>query len=335
MIYTNSGGGENSANNELIATIEQLPCFVDYVCTIEPISAGLSHHCFKVCLSQRATEKKQKTIHYFVKSLAQHFSTGLNEIAAAMQAAKSGYAPAIVFQTSSWLVTEFILGQTLDNSLLPFNEKIVIAMALLAKLHQIKPARDITSLSIKELINQQITESVFNNNKISLLHQINHQISQFDEASNKVLCHGDLNFSNIIIDQQSNSWLIDFECSLVGCAEFELAMFIAVNNISLDLLPFVVKQYQQVYVATETLSLNQPLILSYAACCFLLNGLWYESKAKVETTKTAKTAKTTITTIKFSQSHQKSAHYLALAEQQYQRFDQLNLTEDKLVNLLK
>lgn len=326
IIYAHNGRDVNNTKNQLIAKIQQLPCFVDYDCHIEPISAGLSHYCFKVVgISQPSTEKTAEKRQYFVKSLIHHCGTAANEIAVARQASKSGCAPAIVFQSSGWLVTEYIAGETLDNKRLPLNEKIVTAMTLLAKLHQIKPTKDIVSLSLQELINHQITLSVFNDNTISLLHQINQQISQFNKVTNKVLCHGDLNFSNIIIDQQSDSWLIDFECSLTGCAEFDLAMFIAINDVSLDLLPFVVKQYQQASVGSETSSVNQRLILSYVSCCFLLNGLWYTSQGLTIENKNAEN---------FPQSHRKSVHYSALAKQQFQRFDQLKLTENKLSKLL-
>ena len=125
-------------------------------------------------------------------------------------------------------------------------------------------------------------------------------------------------------DADMHSWLIDFEASLAGNIEYDIAMFIAVNNISLDLLPYIVGQYQQHADIVQSSAINQVLVLSYLAGCFLLNGLWYSSR-----TMTSKNNHKTDVVV----THHHNPYH-QLAQQQYQRFDQLKLSQHKLTKLL-
>ncbi len=313
-------------HHQLIAQIEQLPCFRHDNLNIEPILAGLSQHCFKVCMDLPTPENNSQQGVYFVKSLDPRSAN--NEMIASSQVAKLGFAPSIVYQSPHWLVTDYIVGQTLDTLPMSTEQKIAIAMNLLTKLQRIEASADLNRLSMANLLEQQLATSSFDAEQVNILQciieQLVQRISQFDQDNSKVLCHGDLNFSNILIDQQNSSWLIDFEASLAGNIEYDIAMFIAVNNISLDLLPYIVGQYQQHADIVQSSAINQVLVLSYLAGCFLLNGLWYSSR-----TMTSKNNHKTDVVV----AHHHNPYH-QLAQQQYQRFDQLKLSQHKLTKLL-
>jgi len=309
-----------------IAQIKQLPCFVgdiasacsngsargDDFFSVEPISAGLSHRCFGVSITTLTDTKT-----YFVKSLTGHEDTSINEVSSARLAMTESITPKVIYSCREWLVTDFISGQMLAANDIPVEEKIALSMPLLAELHQIKSTRNISSLSIQQIVNSQIGVSKLSFDKQLMLQTLCQQILTFDEGDTKVLCHGDVNFSNILIDRQDKAWLIDFECSFIGCAEFDLAMFIAVNNLPMSQLPTVISHYQcALAVKADEMfngTLNEVLIHSYLACCYLINGIWYQNNAV---------------------SREVKAQHLALARQQYQAFDQLNLSPLKLVNFL-
>jgi len=301
--------------DENISKIKQLSCFDivsggDNFCSVEPIATGLSHSCFKVSLINSTTKE---TSNYFVKSLTGHENTSANEVISAKLAMAQSIAPKVIFSSTQWLVTDFVNGQILTTVDISTQDKISTAIALIAKFHQAKANNKIHSLSIEQIVKSQISSANLTVNKQVMLKCLCEQILAFDEGNNKVLCHGDVNFSNILIDKQRKAWLIDFECSFIGCAEFDLAMFIAVNHLPISSLPLIISHYQQTLATSYNTPLNKQLIHAYLACCYLINGLWYQNNALSPATK---------------------KQYLALALQQYKAFDQLQLSSLNLVSLL-
>lgn len=276
------------------------------ICAIERLCLGLSHHCFIVTAVNLDSQKSTK---YFVKSLSQHISTEKNERLAAQAAAVSKISPKVIFNSKDWLVTEYIEGYTLFENQYSIEDKISVAMKLLHEFHQLSPPEQITSLSLKLLIDEQIKANGFSDKQQLFLTHLNQDITNFEQAAEPVICHGDLNFSNMIIDKQAKAWLVDYECTAIGCAEYDVAMFIAINNLSKSDYSHVVQSYQ----GKSEKTLKPALIQSYLACCYLVNGLWYQERSKKDV---------------------ESDQYIELAYQQYHRFDLLNISENKLVDQL-
>ena len=92
-----------------------------------------------------------------------------------------------------------------------------------------------------------------------------------------VVCHGDLNFTNILHDNDNTAWLIDFECAQLAPPEFDLAMFIAVNNIATQDITHIIAEYSALM---PTSRLNKSLLHYYLLFSLLINGLWYLSTMK-------------------------------------------------------
>lgn len=289
-----------------IHQIKALTCFDGLICSLERLYLGLSHHCFIVTAVNLGSQKSTK---YFVKSLSKHISTEKNERLVAQAAAIANISPKVIYHSKDWLVTEYIEGYTLFENQYSIEDKISVAMTLLYEFHQLSPPEKVTSLSLKRLIDEQIKENAFSNEQQLFLTHLNQKITAFEQGVEPVICHGDLNFSNMVIDKQAKAWLVDYECTAICCAEYDVAMFIAINNLSSSDFSHVLQSYQ----GSNEKDLEPALIQSYLACCYLINGLWYQERSKTEV---------------------ESDQYIELAYQQYHRFDLLSISKNKLVDKL-
>jgi len=271
-----------SLTAEVIKSLNSLSCF-DRIDEITPLSSGLSQTSIKVTAGCRV---------FFAKKL--NYETARTEVSCALIGSqvsvqkdsskdnKSQISPNVIYHDQQWLVTEFIPGSTLTDSKISKSVKITEALTLMAELHQFPvcfgqqfiPILD-TKLSAERLLvnlepplAQQ--RDILNNMSKSLSATIDHFIES--SGSPNTLCHGDINFTNILLDNAARAWLIDYECAHMAPVEFDLAMFIAVNNIPTE---------QQSNVITDYIKLNQHfrcnsyLLTYYMLYCFFINGLWY------------------------------------------------------------
>ncbi len=296
----------DEGNVQLIGAIKRLPCFIDTPCEIAPISQGLSHRCFKVDIISAA---EQNSTSYFVKYLGDHPVSASNELHASQLASDRLLSPHVNYCSQSWLVSRFIDGEILATLDLPLEEKYRLSVQLLAKCHQLAPSHKISSYTIGDIIKQQLLNSRLLPKQRDTLHLVCQQLLNFNERGTKVLCHGDANFSNMLLSADQTPWLIDFECAFVGYPEFDIAMLIAINNLPTTHLEALISAYEKI----STLSLDINLVQAYLPCCYLINGLWYRNHADESQSRTL---------------------YLQLADQQFRLFDQLNILAISLTELL-
>ena len=305
----------NDESNHISEDIKALPCFSHGSCIVTPIIGGESHACFKVTFSKGGTETS-----YFVKSLAGHQETAKVEVAVNLLAAEAGLAPAIVYRSSLWLVCEYIHGESLEKlslekPLLTPNNKIMIAMNLMLKVHQLKHSSNHPVLVIKELLLNLATDINPTHLQQAFVYEVIEKIIPLQLSSdNLVLCHGDVNYENIRLSDSLNkghllekTWLVDYECSCLAEAEYDIAMFIAINALSAEDVEVAIKRYQQY----AKISINDEKVRAYLACCYLINGLWY---------------------LKLATDDKKNLIAKLKSRQQFVFFDQLMLLKDKAVN---
>ena len=253
--------------------IEWLPCF-EKIDEIYPISEGFSHQCFRV-----VTQKKD----YFVKYCVDNFTLANPEIGLTCLAAKAMLTPPVFYANKHWLVTDFVEGQTLNFSDIPFNEKITHCVKLMTEFHQL-PIYSKQSLSVKlstlniasaidELVG--LIHLLLSTEQHNLITQIKGKLCQKLVVNPRVICHGDINFSNVLLGDRA--WLIDFECGCLADIEFDIAMMIAVNSSRQKGQVFCVDEiaqhYQKITKTQHKLSLD--LIKHYMSFSFFINGLWY------------------------------------------------------------
>lgn len=236
--------------------LNALTCF-SRVEHISEITSGSSQHCFKINADNNVFFAK--TIHSDIESKI------------ALSAAIKKLSPSVIYSDEHWLVTEFINADNLAETMISSREKVNHAIKLMGRCHQLneKPVELIPST----VMNNLITQSHFSTQRKNELSRLAKSILPPPHyAQNLVCCHGDVNFSNILIDQKHSTWLIDYECASSAPREYDLAMFIAVNNINKDKAPYIIKQYEQQFslVKIDIKFLNSYLVFSY-----FINSLWY------------------------------------------------------------
>jgi len=299
-----------------INDIGALPCFAHGHCKVESLVCGESHASFKVTFNKNFVETN-----YFVKSLAGHQETAMAEIDSHLLAAEIGLAPRIIYHSPLWLVSEFIVGDSLANfgvedlAHVTIN-KIMISMNLMAKAHQLTPSVNHHVLDIEKLLlSQKNQQHVTPLQHVALNITLSKIVPDQADHNDLVLCHGDVNYDNIRLSHSfkqdyalNKTWLVDYECSYLAEAEYDIAMFIAVNEFCLDDVSDVIQSYQYY----SMISLNKEKVRAYLACCYLINGLWYFEAA----------------------NESKQAEKLIVkARQQFTLFDQLELLAEKVTPL--
>jgi thiamine kinase-like enzyme len=235
--------------------LSNLPCFTQ-VESIAKIASGLSQHCFKVTADNQV---------YFAKTI-----TDDTEISVTECAAKYRLSPSVIYHDQHWLITTFIDAKNLALSTIESKDKISHAIKLMAQCHQlnVKPAE----LSAKVIVKSLLNNSHYPKSQKSALSQLAQLIlAPLNVSRNSVCCHGDLNFSNVLINQVQRTWLVDYECACTAPIEYDLAMFIAVNSLGSDDRTIIIEQYE----VQSSVNVDLQLLNHYLLFCYFINALWY------------------------------------------------------------
>ena len=255
---------------ELIEQLTRLKCFanIDRVSTIEQ---GDSHHCFKV-----VDQKKSYFVKYFHHIEHCHQYNQLNKIAADI-----GLAPALIYNDKCWQVYQFIEGSSLNLCSLPLKQKIEHCLTLMVACHQkidVTRLTQIPVLNIFEVI-KPLTQHLTDDQQ-RLISKINGMLNNTLLINPSVLCHGDINFSNIIL--ANKPWLVDFECACIADKEFDLAMMLSVNELLSEATPSVIDSSIDYYNERSSANslIDKEKLMYYLAFSFVINGLWYFERDK-------------------------------------------------------
>lgn len=267
---------------EVIKSLQSLPCF-DGAIEIAPLSSGLSQTAIKVTSSSKVffakqlneeTAETEVSCALFCSHAAVQKDSGKNS--------KRQLSPDVIYHDHQWLVTKFISGSTLTDSKISKAIKVTTSLTLMAELHQLPACLSQQSLPILDtnrsterllvILDSPLAQhrDILNDVSQSLTTTINRLIVA--SKSPNVLCHGDMNFTNILLDNTARPWLIDYECAHIAPVEFDLAMLIAVNNIPTEQLTNVCTQYHKL---NQHYHANYELLNHYLLYSFFINGLWY------------------------------------------------------------
>ena len=283
--------------NELL----RLSCFTD-ITRITVMAGGLSNPCFKIeadgsCYFAKKTTEPLFDIELKLTSLS----------------ANNNIAPPIHYYNEQWIVSHFIIGTDLAKSQLHLIDKVTIGIELMAKFHQLMSNSSpqttkiqTTALSITQTINGLLLPTIkteLGNELEKITSRLNDLITPAikHKSVTWVLCHSDINFSNVLLDTKQRAWLIDFEYACDAPIEFDIAMLMAINNIPRSMLTLVISLYEkQMGISLDKTLCNHLLLFSY-----LINGLWYYNKSLVAVAKT-------------------EHNFQDLAKQQWKLYDKLN-----------
>lgn len=241
---------------------------IDYlkpISTIVKIDSGLSHSCFKVT---KATQV------LFVKI----YSTPLNilfleQIGIEKNIAAQGLSPNILAYSpqGQYCIYEYVTGKTLLESDLQENMKYSYVVDLLVTCHALD--FKVKTLDIIESINNLLYRcNLSKKAKANITNSVNARLAQLSiNPSELVLCHGDLNFSNVILSNDKPI-LLDWEYCCLAEREYDIAMSLAINNVSPDLFSSIVAQYNSKFDNSPA-SLSK--VIQYTELCDLINTLWF------------------------------------------------------------
>ncbi len=235
--------------------LSALPCFTQ-VEKITAITSGLSQSCFKVNADSKV---------YFAKTITDNI-----EALVAAYADKSGLSPSVIYHDQGWLICNFIDANSLAQSTIDTDEKIKHAIKLMVQCHQlnIKPAK----LAVKNVSNTLINNSHYSTlQQLALLQFSELILAPLNNIKGGVCCHGDLNFSNVLMNQGQGTWLVDYECACTAPIEYDLAMLIAVNNLASDKITIIIEQYE----IQSSVKVDPQLLNHYLLFCYFINALWY------------------------------------------------------------
>lgn len=317
---------DNTANERLSKAkkaLSALPCFKRITQVVE-IRSGLSQSSYKVLADGQQ---------YFAKCV-DNFYLG-NEIAITQHAAKHMQTPKVVYQQKHWLISEFIIGDNLAQSSLDIAEKIQRAITLMHQCHQLMrlghtlnagdhPIDTLNTDDIAINLLNAAKEGTYSTQQHTQLLSSITAITQFINrqkaqlSRDDVFCHGDINFSNIMVDTHQTPWLIDFECCCIAPIEFDIAMFVAINTLDYQQTPSLIKRYESLQAHCH---IDRTLVDGYLSYCYLINALWYTNTAN----STSLEHFTTCTDLETATEKRKKL--TTLANQQWQclaRFSQQN-----------
>ena len=240
----------------MINALSALPCF-SYVEHISEITSGASQSCFKI---------KADNCLFFAKTIDDN-----TETQTALSAALKNLSPTVFYHDQHWLITEFIDADNLALITISDSEKIRYAISLMVQCHQLNEQPD--ELAPCTIMNNLIAKSHFSTStKEQLLRLAQIILPPTVSKNSLVCCHGDLNFSNILIDQKQHTWLVDYECVCSAPIEYDLAMFIAVNNIAENKIARIIEQYEH---QSCTVKIDSKRLTYYLSFSYFINSLWY------------------------------------------------------------
>ncbi len=309
-----------TSNKQLALKLSQLTCFEQLtVDNIHVIYAGLSQPCFQV---------DDKNSRYFAK----YINDNHVEAQASQLAAIYGIYPKIFYTDHHWLITEFKVGEGLDKGKRSEEENLTITLRLLAQCHHVTiasagypkeipldtartqqeqaQALRLPALDVVGTVKQLLQTIEISDSQAHVLQQLCELLRQnlmnaTEQVADlqQVFCHGDANFSNVfalentmVADDAKGYLLIDFECACIAPREYDVAMLMAVNGISLSNIEIMHRLYLQAFIEINpqknslevvdntpeiihyNAELSLVLVMRYYDLSLLINGLWYMSQ---------------------------------------------------------
>lgn len=284
---------------------------------------GLSRHSFAI-----GANNKQ----YFVKRFTGPDDASLKlEKHIAQLLADSRISTELIAQAEYFLIYEFIPHRVLDELNLPLSDKIALTCDLASKLHQVSSKQiqrlDVAKTTLSLLRKCQLSDALH-----CVIEAMIHQFVPQATQENLVVCHGDLNFANIILPTKRDNakqgvdvtthemseelLLIDFESCCLAPPAFDVAMCIAINRLDkqmeIDKLAKLFQKNLQEF-DKSLYDFDSEMVTRYLALCFLINGLWYFERAMKNN----------------------SEKYLLLALTQFQGIDEYFIEEDELTDKMR
>ena len=254
----------------LIQQLAELSCFAG-IKSISLIEQGDSHPCFKVVDVNNGFFAK-----YFKDPNERQPYNKLYQLVA-----DEGLSPDLIYGDEFWQVSQFVEGTSLSLCPLSVNEKIEQAIQLMVRCHQSIDVNKLTAIPLLDMakIIKPLTLTLSASQK-HIISKVCDMLSSRIVITPSVLCHGDINFSNIIL--ANKPWLLDFDCAHLADREFDIAMMIAVNNLVSGSISSVIDSCVEHYqvASNANITIDKEKVTCYLYFSFIINGLWYLEQSR-------------------------------------------------------
>lgn len=270
------------------------------VLNITAIEQGLSQHCFEIKMKQRCIIAKKFSQ---VTSLTK-------EVMVLKQLKESGLVPKLLSYSQHIMLMSKLPGKPL-SILANCREKFEQLISTMVSFHGYSQhiSHQLTlfpPLLLPEILSELYEYANLTVAQKSMLNRFIQPMlkgceyllassTQQQSSITHVLCHGDFNTTNVLISDK-NSYLIDFESASIMPIEYDLAMMLAVNELSKNEITEAVELYQHIFddqsaecftSNNEINKANQPiltplLVQYYYFIALSINGLWYLGKYLAE-----------------------------------------------------
>lgn len=246
---------------------------------ISAVQHGLSHASLLVDVWQHKPEHATRKLkRYYVKYLANDRTSAAHQRQCVELAAIKGLSPVIIAIDDNWLVCEFVDGETLVDTPKSNKDKLAVCLALMAKWHVSGAALPV--LDMPSRISELVSLLDLAPAAQAIIAKIQAKLALGINDQPLVPCHGDLNFSNVLIADNGarTSYLVDYEYACMAEPEYDIAMTLAVNQLEDVALEPLLGQYQSLFATDVALSSRR--VKQYLAFAYLINGLWYLQRSQ-------------------------------------------------------
>lgn len=189
-------------------------------------------------------------------------------------ASDKGLTPALLACTDDYRLQTYFPGKTLDSAALD-NQTASLFAAQLHLIHQLPPlhAQPQRLAFELQLLKKQLKRPIDE-------HKFDHFLqlaTQLDDSSPRdLLCHGDLSFNNLLMDENEQIQILDWEYAVLGCAAYDLAACCSINQFNAQAQSHLINHYYSLNQRKLSLSLAQlkAQYSLYHSLFTYLNELW-------------------------------------------------------------
>lgn len=287
------------------------------------------------------------TSRYFVKYFGSDFKAKVNRLAAVAES--FSLTPDLVWQNkkAGFVAFEYIDGKSLNQIEISQKEIVVALSTVLAHTHQLSKVDVFKAIDfyqvVTELESDLLLEQAFKLLDIEAFEQLRvnfHgtvlkklELLLLRAANSYVVCHGDVNQTNILVTSSSECngisyRLVDFDSVCLAPREYDLGMAIAINKLSKRESNELIEQYLKAHsklgltkLAMKAFNINIELVNIFACYSAYINFIWCMSeRIKLDASR--------------QQARKKYAGLTLLAKTQFTQLVEAKLVEKEQFKLL-
>ncbi|WP_169719593.1 phosphotransferase [Psychromonas aquimarina] len=196
------------------------------------------------------------------------------ELAVQKTAAEKGLTAKVIAVCDAYKLQEYIPGQVLSHALVKQNILELLARQL-QRIHQLPAGSAQPQQLVYELnlLKKQLNKPVDNNKFAQMLRLAD----RLDKSSSRdILCHGDLSVNNVLISDQQQIMILDWEYAVTACAAYDLAFCSCINEFNAAQREQLIEHYYCLNQENLTQSLKQlkDECALYFTVFVYINELW-------------------------------------------------------------